>query len=606
MDTIAPTHTITVAQAAEALEVSERTVWRYLKSGRLPGETVGEPGSQRTLIPTEAVDALRGRRAGGDADALRAERDRLVAELAMLRAERDTLHGRVAYPPAGAVGAEPGARRAGPQPRPGGGGARPGPARHRPPVAGTYPAPFVRSGGRPSSPASSGVPALEVLVVLVGHRARRVVLRIEVGVDVLRLAGEALVHRVEVRREPAVRVVHVLAVVLHDLDRLVGGPLDLAHHLVRLEVRLRLVRLVLRPLALEERVDRLAHVGVVRRGERLVDPVTADGDAGAALGVGEAEAEAGDVHPAEGEAGDVARVRPAAEAHRLQGEGDVLADERLLDDLHRQDPLLQLDDPHLAVRVEPAGVHPLLQPARLVAVGLVHQREAVLGREVDEQQVDVLERHVRHRQEQRRARLVGVPVVEHEQARQALRHLRPAVLELLLRPPDHLEDEVDLGVAALVLQGRDLAVLGHEVPHVEEVEAVVVGEEELGAVVGAGARPGAGRPLHHRVRPHRGVDVAEVEAGEAGAHHEQQRLLQLGEGDRLVGAVVAEGPRHRHPEPHPAALAVEDRLEERVAEAVVEARGVGESAAHSPSSLLMMSCWISLVPSVMEASLASR
>lgn len=96
MDTIAPTHTITVAQAAEALEVSERTVWRYLKSGRLPGETVGEPGSQRTLIPTDAVDALRGGRGGGDADALRAERDRLVAELAVLRAERDTLHGRVA------------------------------------------------------------------------------------------------------------------------------------------------------------------------------------------------------------------------------------------------------------------------------------------------------------------------------------------------------------------------------------------------------------------------------------------------------------------------------------------------------------------------------
>ena len=95
MDTIAPTHTITVAQAAEALEVSERTVWRYLKSGRLPGETVGEPGSQRTLIPSEAVDALRGNRAGGDADALRAERDRLIAELAVLRAERDVLHGRV-------------------------------------------------------------------------------------------------------------------------------------------------------------------------------------------------------------------------------------------------------------------------------------------------------------------------------------------------------------------------------------------------------------------------------------------------------------------------------------------------------------------------------
>src|SRR5215210_7292488 len=88
--------TLTVAHAAQALGVSERTVWRYLKSGRLPGETVGEPGSQRTLIPAEAVEALRGSRGGADADALRAERDRLAAELAALRAERDALQGRVA------------------------------------------------------------------------------------------------------------------------------------------------------------------------------------------------------------------------------------------------------------------------------------------------------------------------------------------------------------------------------------------------------------------------------------------------------------------------------------------------------------------------------
>jgi excisionase family DNA binding protein len=94
MDTTAPTHTITVAQAAEALGVSERTVWRYLKSGRLPGETVGEPGSQRTLIPAEAVETVAGIR-GPDAEALRAERDRLVAELAAARAERDALTTRV-------------------------------------------------------------------------------------------------------------------------------------------------------------------------------------------------------------------------------------------------------------------------------------------------------------------------------------------------------------------------------------------------------------------------------------------------------------------------------------------------------------------------------
>ncbi|MDP9143376.1 MAG: helix-turn-helix domain-containing protein, partial [Actinomycetota bacterium] len=74
-----PTGTITVAQAAQALGVSERTVWRYLKSGRLPGETIGEPGAQRTLIPSQAVDALNGSRGGADAEALRAERDRLAA-----------------------------------------------------------------------------------------------------------------------------------------------------------------------------------------------------------------------------------------------------------------------------------------------------------------------------------------------------------------------------------------------------------------------------------------------------------------------------------------------------------------------------------------------
>jgi excisionase family DNA binding protein len=91
----APSDTLTVARAAEALGVSERTVWRYLKSGRLPGETVGEPGAQRTLIPAAAVEQLRAGRAGADAEALRAERDRLASELAAARAERDALRGRV-------------------------------------------------------------------------------------------------------------------------------------------------------------------------------------------------------------------------------------------------------------------------------------------------------------------------------------------------------------------------------------------------------------------------------------------------------------------------------------------------------------------------------
>ena len=39
----APTRTITVAQAAEALGVSERTVWRYLKSGACPARPSASP-----------------------------------------------------------------------------------------------------------------------------------------------------------------------------------------------------------------------------------------------------------------------------------------------------------------------------------------------------------------------------------------------------------------------------------------------------------------------------------------------------------------------------------------------------------------------------------
>ena len=270
------------------------------------------------------------------------------------------------------------------------------------------------------------VPALEVGEVLVGERARRVVLRVEVRVHVLGLGGEALVHRVQVGREAPVGLVHVGAVVLHDLDRVVVGPDDLLHHPVRLQVGLRLGRVVLGPLDLEEVVDRRRHVGVVGRDEGLEDAVAAHRHARPVLRLLEAEAEAGDVHAAERVAGDEAGVGPAAEAHRLQGEVDVLADEGLLHDLHRQHPLLDLDDAHLAGGVEPAGVDPALEAGRAEAVGLVHHREAVLGREVDEQQVDVLERHVGDRHEQRRAGHVRVPVIEDEQPRQAGRQLGAA------------------------------------------------------------------------------------------------------------------------------------------------------------------------------------
>lgn len=90
-----PPH-LTVAAAAETLGVSERTVWRYLKSGRLTGETVGAAGLQRTLIHAAGVAAIRHERGHHHQfDALRAERDRIAAALVAERAENLRLRARV-------------------------------------------------------------------------------------------------------------------------------------------------------------------------------------------------------------------------------------------------------------------------------------------------------------------------------------------------------------------------------------------------------------------------------------------------------------------------------------------------------------------------------
>jgi excisionase family DNA binding protein len=88
---------LTVPEAARRLGVSERTVWRYLRAGRLDGHTTGPAGAQRTLIDAGGVAgmlAARGR--DPEADAVRAERDRLTAELAATRAELDLVARRLA------------------------------------------------------------------------------------------------------------------------------------------------------------------------------------------------------------------------------------------------------------------------------------------------------------------------------------------------------------------------------------------------------------------------------------------------------------------------------------------------------------------------------
>lgn len=92
----ATTESLTVADAAQALGVSERTVWRYLKAGRISGETVGPMGAQRTLIDRESVIRLQqDRGVDPNAAALRDHVQQLTEALAQVSAERDALAQRV-------------------------------------------------------------------------------------------------------------------------------------------------------------------------------------------------------------------------------------------------------------------------------------------------------------------------------------------------------------------------------------------------------------------------------------------------------------------------------------------------------------------------------
>ena len=171
----------------------------------------------------------------------------------------------------------------------------------------------------------------------------------------------------------------------------------------------------------------------------------------------------------------------------------------------------------------------------------------------------------------------------------------PARLQLHLGAAVQLQQPVHLGLERLAREGRHLPRLGQQVEHPQHVEAVVVGEEQLGAVVRARARPGARGPLDEGAHAARRVEVAEVEAGQPRARDAQQGLLQLRERHRRVGARVLEDVRaDGHPEADPAALAVEDRLEE----------GIGEGV-HQPRGGAVPSASAALRPADMEGSVAT-
>ena len=119
---------------------------------------------------------------------------------------------------------------------------------------------------------------------------------------------------------------------------------------------------------------------------------------------------------------------------------------------------------------------------------------------------------------------------------------------------------------------RELTRLGHHPEDVEPPQALVVRPEQLRAVVRAGARPGAVGPLDQRRHAAHRIEVREGEPVQPGARHHQQRLLEFGQRDGLVRALVRDHFRpDRHAEPDAPALAVEDALEVRVGQRVGQA-----------------------------------
>ena len=121
-----------------------------------------------------------------------------------------------------------------------------------------------------------------------------------------------------------------------------------------------------------------------------------------------------------------------------------------------------------------------------------------------------------------------------------------------------------------------------------DVEAGVVGEEQLGGVRVDRAGPRApDPPVHPRQAVRR--QVAEREPRDAGAQPHQHRLLELGEGHRLGLGGVRQGPaRQRHPEAEAPRAPTQDGVGERQPQRLLRPGGrfiaAESTAAHPPSS----------------------
>src|SRR6516162_4158681 len=102
-----------------------------------------------------------------------------------------------------------------------------------------------------------------------------------------------------------------------------------------------------------------------------------------------------------------------------------------------------------------------------------------------------------------------------------------------------------------LVRGLDLAQLVRRDVGIEDVEPFIVGEEQRRVAAGPRRRECAAAATKIERRRRR-RQIPERKSGEPGARADQQRFLDLAQGDRCVRGPVAEGPlRHLEAETEP-------------------------------------------------------
>ena len=189
-----------------------------------------------------------------------------------------------------------------------------------------------------------------------------------------------------------------------------------------------------------------------------------------------------------------AAMHPAAEAHGRHGQLHQLAHHGAFGAEPADDDLLQPSQRQNLALVQEAVVRPFLAAGGPHAAAVVADviaaalgvAGAALGIDHVDHQSDQVLADVRHRHEQGRARLVGDPVIVGVEAGLGPRQIESAVAQL-----DGVLVIEALDLVA-ILGGLVLLHLGHLVlGALIEIEAVVIGEEELCPVRADGARMGA-------------------------------------------------------------------------------------------------------------------